>query len=48
MDEHYEKIYKEYEKEVFPLTLLGRFGFMTFNTKEELREFYEGLSRIKR
>ena len=44
MNEHYKEIYEEYAKGDFPLSLLGRHGWMTFTTKEELKVFYEQLS----
>jgi len=45
MNEHYRKIYKEYEKDNFPLTLLGKNGLMVFQTKEELKELWETMKK---
>ena len=47
MNEFYQNVFKEYENEKFPLTLLGKNGFMTFQTKEELKEFYDKLSEME-
>lgn len=44
----YRGVFEQYEKEAFPLRLLGRHGWMLFEDKKDLFDYYVNRTKLEK